>query len=166
MTLPSTLPLPLPKRGMALVAAGLAVAGLVGACGSGEDRPGQASACGGTGSVSSSGAGGETDLPFAAKETDTKVEVVLQDYGFGGLPSEVQGPNVVFDATVKGSNCHELEVLDADGKPVGEIPAFPAGEEKVLGVELQPGTYTVQCLVKEGKVTHADLGMKATLTVT
>jgi hypothetical protein len=154
------------KRWVASVVAVLAVAGLVGACGSGEDRPGAASACGGTGSVSSSGAGGETDLPFTKANVDTKIDVVLQDYAFVGVPGEVKGPNVLFDATVKGSNCHELEVLDSAGKAVGEIPSFPKGEEKELGLELKPGTYTLQCLLKEGKVTHASLGMKATLTVT
>jgi hypothetical protein len=149
--------------------AAVALVGLVlvaGACGSGEDRPGQASACGGTGSVSSSGVGGEADLPFKAAEADTKVDVVLQDYAFAGAPDSVEGPNVLFDATVKGSNCHELEVLDADGKAVGEIPSFPAGEQKALGLELEPGTYTLQCLVKEGKVSHKDLGMVKTFTVT
>jgi hypothetical protein len=151
---------------MASVAAAAGLVLATGACGSGEDRPGQASACGGTGSVSSSGAGGEADLPFDADDVTTKLDVVLQDYRFGGVPDEVQGPNVVFDASVKGSNCHELEVLDADGEALGEIPSFPAGEEKVLGLELEPGTYTLQCLVKEGAKTHKELGMVKTLTVT
>lgn len=149
---------------LALVLAGLGL--VVSACGSGEDRPGQASACGGTGSVSSSGAGGEADLPFKAGDTSTKVAVVLQDYAFVGVPDEVKGPNVRFDATVKGSKCHELEVLDAGGKTVGEIPSFPAGEAKVLGLELKPGSYTLQCLVKEGAKVHKDLGMLKTFTVT
>jgi hypothetical protein len=139
-----------------------------GACGDGEDRPGQASACGGTASVSvsGSGAGGEADLPFEEQDADTEIPVVLKDYEFAGVPDEVAGPNVLFEASVQGSNCHELEVLDADGEALGEIPSFPSTEKKELGLELEPGTYTLQCLVKEGAKTHAELGMKQTLTVT
>lgn len=143
----------------------LLMAGTLASCGGGEDRPGEATKCGGTASVSGSGAGGETDLPFSRSDADTVVPVVLRDYEFAGLPSEVKGPNVIFTATVEGANCHELEVLDAGGDAVGEIKAFPAGENKQLGVEVEPGTYTVQCLVEEGAKTHAELGMKAALTV-
>ncbi len=161
----------------------LAVAGLaLGACGGGEDRPGQVtsesggSSSGASGSVSGSGSGGEHDTHSTSKEADakpafasgeenTKVEVTLQDYAFVGVPETVKGPNVRFSATIKGGNTHELEVIGADGKAVGEIHSFKTGTTKELAIILQPGTYTLQCLVKEGSKTHADLGMKQTLTV-
>ncbi len=154
------------KRSRWMVVLALPAALGLAACGSGEDRPGQVSACGGSGSVSSSTAGGETDLPFVRASADSTTPVVLRDYAFDGVPAQVQGPNVLFVATIGGGNCHELEVLDAAGDAVGEIPSFAAGEKKELGLELRPGTYSLQCLVKEGTKTHEELGMKATITVT
>jgi hypothetical protein len=149
------------------VAGVLAVLALgAGACGGGEDRPEQAtSKCstGASASVSASGVGEE--LAFPADEADTEIAVTLQNYAFVGIPATVKGPKVLFEAKVSGSNCHELEILDAGGDPVGEIPAFPSTETKTMAIELEPGTYTAQCLVKEGKKTHADLGMKTRFTV-
>ncbi len=154
--------------------------GLFAACGDGEDRPGQVtseSAGEGSGSVTGSGssAGGEHGDPhseekdsepaFATGEETTAVDVELQDYAFVGVPATVQGPNVLFKASVEGSSAHELEVLDDTGKALGEIHGFKTGTTKELAVVLKPGTYTLQCLVEEGAKTHAELGMKQTLTV-
>jgi hypothetical protein len=141
---------------------------LLGACGGGEDRPGQASSgkCGNaSGSASVSGSSAADEGPFKATEATTKVAVTLHDYMFDGIPATLKGPRIYFDAKVTGSNCHEMEVLGSDGKAVGEIPAFPSTEKKHLALELKPGTYTVQCLVKEGAKTHADLGMKTQFVV-
>jgi hypothetical protein len=159
-----------------LVAAVLAtiVAGTLGACGDGEDRPGNASASGsGSGSASGSGSGthamehGDAEPQFADGEETATVELTLQDYAFVGVPADgAKGENVLFEATVKQGE-HELEVLDASGEPVGEIAAFkPDDGEKELALKLEPGTYTLQCLVEEGAKTHKELGMVATLTVT
>jgi plastocyanin len=138
-----------------------------GACGKGENRPGQASSkcAGDTGSVSGSGAPSEAPSDFPESEATTKVSVTLQDYAFVGLPATAKGPNVFFTGTVSGSSCHEVQVVDAKAKLLGEIPPFAAGETKTMALKLDPGTYTVQCLVKEGKKTHAELGMKQQLTV-
>ena len=108
----------------------------------------------------------QSDPPFEAADADTTVDVTLQDYAFVGVPSTpVAGPNVFLEAKIKGSNTHEVEVVDAAGETVGEIPAYKGSETASLAVVLPPGTYTLQCLVKEGARTHADLGMRATLTV-
>jgi uncharacterized cupredoxin-like copper-binding protein len=88
------------------------------------------------------------------------------DYAYTGLPASVQGPNVYFTVKNTGHTEHEFEVVGADGEPVSELPAFGVNLTKTLAVKLQPGTYTVQCLIKEGTKTHADLGMKTTLAVT
>lgn len=109
----------------------------------------------------------EEETPgFPKSEADTVLEYKLVDYAFEG-PSTAKGPKVYFEAENEGTQEHELEVLDPDGEPVGEIEAFPpGGTSEPLAVELEPGTYTLQCLVEtpEGKV-HKDLGMVADLTV-
>lgn len=153
------------RRAMAL---GLGGVLLLGACGHGENRPGQATSgrCGTRGkSASVSGSGAPDEGPFKEASATTKVAVTLKDYAFEGIPATAKGPKVFFDAKVDGGSCHELEVVDSGGKTAGDIAAFPAGEEKHLAVELKPGTYVVQCLVKEGAKTHADLGMKTQLVV-
>ena len=155
---------------------------VVGACGDGEDRPGQVtsesdgssgsasgsstgSASGSsTGSASGHGEHEDTEPAFEASEADTTVDVVLQDFAFVGMPAEIKGPNVLFKASVKTGE-HEIEILDADGEPVGEIAAFKPGKTKELAVELEPGTYTAVCHVEEGAKTHEELGMKTTFTV-
>ena len=128
-------------------------------------------ACGGSsgdGAASSTGHCGPTTPtskpPFAASALSTAVRVTLEDYVFAGLPSSVQGPNVRFDATISGSNCHNIEVDDGSGRSVALLPAFDSGS-RTLSAVLPPGTYTLRCTVSEGVKTHEQLGMKATLTV-
>lgn len=146
-----------------------------GACGDGEDRPGQVtsenddasgSASGSsTGSASGHGGHEDSEAAFEASEADTTVEVVLQDFAFVGIPAEIKGPKVLFEATVKNGE-HEIEILDSDGEAVGELEAFKPGKAKQLAIELEPGTYTAVCHVEEGAKTHEQLGMKTTFTVT
>ncbi|MBW3613822.1 MAG: hypothetical protein KY439_00725 [Actinobacteria bacterium] len=110
--------------------------------------------------------GSEDSAPaFGEDEATTKIGVTLQDYAFVGLPSSAKGPNVLFEAKVKGGNEHELVVQDASGGTVGALVPFEEGKTKKLAVALQPGTYTIVCLVEEGTKPHADLGMKAELRV-
>ena len=62
---------------------------------------------------------------------------------------------------------HLFEVLDPDGEPVDEITPFQPGDEETLAVELDPGTYTLQCILEtDDGETHADLGMITELEVT
>lgn len=110
--------------------------------------------------------GSEDSAPaFEEDAATTVVRVTLQDYAFVGLPATVKGPNVLFEATVKGSNEHELAVHDAAGETVGLLVPFKEGKTKKLAVALQPGTYTIACLVEEGAKPHAELGMKTELQV-
>ena len=141
-----------------------------GACGSGEDRPGNASAsASGSASASASASGShaheETEAQFGEGEEDSTLTLTLKDYAFDGVPTETKGENVLFEARVTTGE-HELEVLDADGKALGEIAPFKTGDgTKELALHLEPGTYTLQCLVEEGARTHKELGMVATLKV-
>ncbi len=152
---------------------GLAVgaAALAGACGGGEDRPGAASASGSvsgsaSGSVSGSHAHEDTKAAFKESEATSTVQVDAADFVFQGLPPTVKGPNVLFKIDNTGKADHEFVVVGPDGEPVAEVGAFDPGKSKTLAVKLTPGAYTVQCLIKEGDKTHADLGMKTTLNVT
>src|SRR3954463_14729503 len=142
------------KRWAALAGVALSFGLVLAACGGGSGS--------GTASVSGSGsgAGGEEEaLVFPQAEATPVVDVTLQDYAFVGIPPSVQGPKVFFKTKIKGSSSHELEILDAEGDAVGEIPAYEGTETKELALKLSPGTYTAQCLVKEGAKTHKQLGM-------
>ena len=161
--------------GRRAITVGVAVAVLgLAACGDGEDRPGQVTSDSGSasGSVSVSGSGtgsasgtGDGKPAFEESAADTRVDVKFVDFRFEGIPAAVYGTKVYFDASNDGKHPHELEILDAGGEPIDEIPAIDPGDDGVLAVELEPGTYTVQCLVEEKGKTHADLGMKTTFEV-
>ena len=151
---------------------------VAGACGDGEDRPGQVTSESGNGSATGTGSasgmgdhasgsasGTQEALAFEEADADTVVHVTLKDFEFEGLPASVKGPKVFFEAKNEGEHPHELEILDSSGDAVDEIEAFGPDHEAALAVELEPGTYTIQCLVEEDGKTHADLGMKSTLTV-
>ena len=146
----------------------LAGALVVGACG-GDDEVSQQgsaqelSATTGTG-VTTSTVGGQAPA-FEEADADAVLEYALVDYKFEG-PAEVEGQKVFFKATNEGAEDHELEVLDANGEPLGEVEAMPPGEEGSAAIELAPGTYTLQCILEtaDGKV-HRDLGMEMELEV-
>ena len=112
------------------------------------------------------GCGGESDSSFSRADADTVVEVTLRDFVFEGLPAEIKGGKVFFATTNTGPDDHELEILKPDGEALGEIPLHGSGQARTLAVRLDPGTYTVQCILKTAKgQVHADLGMTAPLVV-
>jgi uncharacterized cupredoxin-like copper-binding protein len=129
------------------------------ACGKGEDRPG-------TSSASASGTtDATTSTAFTPADATTRVDVSAHEFMFDGIPATVAGPNVLFTVKNTGKDEHELEIVAPDGEPAGEVHVGP-GATKTLAVKLRPGRYTAQCLLKEGKRTHAELGMKTAFTVT
>lgn len=141
----------------ALAVLALSVVGL-GACGDGEDRPGQVTADDHDHQVDSKPA-------FPASDADTQVEVDLVNYRFKDLPEKVKGPKLFFALDNDSSTDHELVIRPpGGGASIGGVGPFRSGV-KQLAVGLPPGVYEVVCLVSEGAKTHADLGMKATLTV-
>jgi plastocyanin len=152
----------------------LAVVLLVGGCGGGEDRPGAASgSVSGTGTGSASGTaagehgghGGEAKADFPRSEADTVVAATMRDYAFDGVPATVKGPKVFFEVANQGPRQHEFLVAHSDGKEAAEIEPFATGRTETLSAQLEPGSYKMRCLVKEGEKTHAELGMEATFTV-
>ena len=161
------------------------------ACGDGEDRPGQVTSEGETGSVSGSASGtgsgsasgtgsasgsasgtgsasghghGAEQADFGEDEADTVVDVALNDFAFVGLPQTVKGPQVFFRASNEGNEEHELVVMQVD-EPLYELEAVPPGAEGTLAAELEPGTYRIVCLVDKDGKTHEELGMVVELTV-
>ena len=108
--------------------------------------------------------GGEAPA-FEEADADAVLEFSLVDYSFEG-PEGSDGGKIFFKAVNNGTEDHELEVLDVNGEALGEVEAMPPGEEGSAAIELEPGTYTLQCILEtaDGKV-HRDLGMVAELDV-
>lgn len=153
------------RRTGALAIAAFMAAALVAGCGSGGNASGSASGSG-SGSGSAPAEGDQTPA-FGESDATTVVNVKATEYTFELDKATAAGKKVFFKVANTGAEDHEFEILGADGKTVDEIAAFKAGETKTLAVELSPGTYTAQCLVKDknGKE-HVELGMKTTFTVT
>ncbi|MGH8990542.1 MAG: hypothetical protein ACRDYV_02835 [Acidimicrobiia bacterium] len=104
--------------------------------------------------------------PFGQDNADSVLSYLLVDYSIGGDPV-AKGPKVLFKVANAGSQNHRLEVLDDQGESVGQTPAIPLGATvPPLALELEAGTYTLQCTLKnqDGKV-HRDLGMTTKLVV-
>ena len=161
------------------------------ACGGGEDRPGQVTSEGETGSVSGSASGSASgtgsasasgtgsasasasasghghgaEADFEEADADTVVDVTFDDFAFIGLPQTVKGPHVFFKAINDGDEDHEL-AIEKDGEVLYELEPIAPGAEGTLAAELEPGTYRIVCHVEseDGK-THEELGMVAQLTV-
>lgn len=104
--------------------------------------------------------------PFSEKEADSVLSYILVDYSIGG-DAQAEGPRVLAKVVNAGSQYHELEVVDGEGKRLGRVPPFPVGMTlKPLYLKLEPGTYTLRCNVTnpDGKI-HRDLGMTTKLVV-
>jgi hypothetical protein len=104
--------------------------------------------------------------PFSEKEADSVLSYILVDYSIGG-DGQAEGPKVLAKVVNAGSQYHELEVTDGEGKRLGRVPPFPVGMTlKPLYLDLKPGTYTLRCNVTnpDGKL-HRDLGMNTKLVV-
>ena len=183
------------RTGSAAVLASVAILGL-GAASCGEDDGGDVRSVG-SGSASASGSGSGSgsasattdaecspvgvDLEADATET---VKITLVDHGFEPDAVEVAAGTVTFEVTNDGKEAHELAILPGggdvpmtdEGAPdedalaeagAFELEAFGPGQTCNATWVLEPGTYTMFCIVEaaDGK-THVDKGMQGTLTVT
>jgi plastocyanin len=178
-----------------LVRFGVALCLVLGVAACGEDDGGSVTSEGsGSGSASASGSGSASgsaseaaagctpvgeDLEADAAET---VAVELSDYAFDPSDVDVAAGVVTFEAWNVGEESHELaflpgggEVPFADGAPdedaladagAFELEAFPPGETCNATYDLEPGTYTMFCIVEsEDGETHYENGMRGILTV-
>ncbi len=151
----------------------LAFVAVLGACGDGEDRPGNASASGsGSGSTagSSSGSGAHeeeheaTAKTIPASEAEVTVDVTMSDFKFEGIPSTVEGHKILFKAKNNGPTEHELVIMKGT-KELAEIEGLDSGESGELALELEPGKYTAACHIGSGGARHDKLGMVVNFTV-
>lgn len=119
------------------------------------------------------------DLESEAAET---VDLVAQDYAFEPAEVEVAAGVVTFAVDNQGEVNHELAFLPGggdvpftdDGAPdeaaleemgAFELEAFSPGQTCNATYDLEPGEYTLFCIVEIDGETHWDLGMRGTLTV-
>lgn len=138
-----------------------------GATGSASGTGAASGSASGSASASASASAAAKTPAFEETEADTRLDYRLVDYAFDG-PNTAQGPKVYFTAVNEGTENHELEVLDGSGEALGEIAEFaPGAGAEPLALELEPGEYTLQCILEtaDGRV-HKDLGMALKLTVT
>ena len=104
--------------------------------------------------------------PFTEKDADSVLSYILVDYSIGGQ-TQAEGPKVLAKVVNAGSQYHELEIVNDQGKRLGRVPPFPVGMTlKPMYLKLNPGTYTLRCNITnpDGKI-HRDLGMTTKLVV-
>lgn len=141
----------------------------------------------GSGIASSSGVSDDECHPVGTElepGADTTVEITLADYAFNPNEIEIPAGVVTFEVFNSGPESHELAFLPGggevpfteDGLPdeealekagAFELEAFAAGQTCNATFDLEPGTYTIFCIVQtEDGSTHYQLGMQGTLVVT
>jgi plastocyanin len=125
-----------------------------------------------------------------ATTADTTVDVTLDEWSITAAESEVPAGTITFAATNNGEDAHEVVVVrseDVDSLPttdegivdeeqlpegafIGEIEAFPSGEDCTGTFELEPGTYALFCNILEEEAgeleNHYELGMRMEIEVT
>jgi plastocyanin len=120
------------------------------------------------------------DLEAEAAQT---VEIQLAEYAFTPAELDVAPGVVTFAATNIGTEAHELAFLPGGGEVpftgegapdeaaladagAFELEAFPAGQECRATYDLEPGEYTLFCIVEAPDgATHYEKGMAGQLTV-
>jgi plastocyanin len=151
-----------------------------GSGGSGSGGSGSGSGASGSGSSEVACAPVGEDLEASADQT---VEVDLSDYAFDPQDIEVGAGTVTFATTNTGEENHEMAFLPGGGEVPFVEPGVPdedalaeAGAFELEGYspgqscnatyELEPGTYTVFCIVGSGDgATHYEKGMAGELVV-
>lgn len=162
-----------------------------------RDLGGSASSGSGSGSTSGSvAASGSAPAGEVAgcvetgnsSEATAEVHVALNEWSVAPEEQSVEAGTVLFEAINEGEDAHELVIVqsdDADSLPldedgivdeaglaegafIGEIEAFPAGEECRGTFELAAGNYVLFCNIYEASEdeNHYANGMVAEFTVT
>ena len=108
------------------------------------------------------GCGGSDDEPAAATP-DRSVEVTATEYAFAGDPGEIiAGDTINFVLVNAGQVDHSLQVLNADGRRLGETSRIsPGGRADVTVTFDDAGPYRLICDIDD----HLSRGQSAGLTV-
>lgn len=138
-----------------------------------------------SGSASASGIGDGECVPVnpeLEQQADETVAITALDYGFAPSNVEVSAGVVTFEVINEGNEKHELaflpgggEVPFVDGAPdeealaaagAFELEAFGPDQTCNATYKLEPGIYTVFCIVETANgATHYELGMHGTVVV-
>jgi len=144
----------------------------------------------GSGSASASGSGVAECVPVGDSSTsDETVAVTLDEWSVTPGSDSVAAGEVTFDVANEGEDAHELVVVKADDVQslplndeeivdeealggdafVGEVEAFPSGEQCEGTFDLEPAAYVLFCNIveeEEGEIeNHFQLGMATEFTV-
>lgn len=170
---------------------GASVRDLGGSASSGSGSGSGSASGSGSGSGSASGSAVAHCEPVGdASSADTTVAVTLDEWSIEVAESEVPAGTITFAATNSGEDAHEVVIVrsdDVDSLPttgdgivdeeqltegtfIGEIEAFPSGEDCTGTFDLEPGTYALFCNIlesEEGELeNHFELGMRTEIDVT
>lgn len=130
--------------------------------------------------------GNDQTAEVAAPADDSVVEVVMYDYGFKGLPDEVDAGTRIAVSNESGAEIHEFvafrladdetrsaaDILAGDlgpilggGEPAAVLLAAPGGEQINAvgdGVLTEPGRYLILCFIPTGADPEEFLAAAAT----
>jgi uncharacterized cupredoxin-like copper-binding protein len=127
-------------------------------------------------------------LPLVGCDSDSSVDVTLQEFAVSTSESSKPAGEVTFDVTNKGpDDTHEFVVIRTDLDPtelptdetgavdesgqgievVDEIEDIPVGESPSLTVDLDSGSYVLICNIfdEEEQESHYQEGMRTGFTV-
>lgn len=117
-------------------------------------------------------------------EADSQIDIQASDYAFTPSAVEVETGVISFEMENAGAEAHELAFLPGGGEVpftegghpdedasaaagAFELEAFGPGQTCSATYEIEPGDYTIFCIVEtEDGTTHYELGMQGTLKVT
>lgn len=108
------------------------------------------------------------DTVTAAAMADELVEATLNEWSIQLSRTEMPAGQITFRVRNAGQLEHDFEIEAVDGGADGDAEVegeIPPGEERLLNVTLQPGTYTIYCEAESEQGDHDELGERATFTV-
>lgn len=109
------------------------------------------------------------DTVTAAALSDELVEATLGEWSIQLSRSEMPAGQVTFRIRNTGQVEHDFEIERASGGDIEGDPEVEGdirpGEERLLNVTLQPGTYTLYCEEESEHGDHDELGERVTFTV-
>ncbi|MEO5509775.1 MAG: cupredoxin domain-containing protein [Longimicrobiales bacterium] len=108
-------------------------------------------------------AGEPAAAPAAGTPAATTVNATLNEWTVTLSAETVANGTVSFEVRNSGTEDHAFEV-EGNNQEWKTDPIKP-GEAVTLSAPLAPGTYTIYCPIASGGESHADRGMKATITV-